>query len=119
MKCPTIKATVQERQLVALFLKTDLGIAIRAAGNNRHMAAANGVNVGALTIFGVALANGMAGVSGGLVAQYQGFSDIGMGIGTIVIGLASVIIGESVFRWRSLYAKVFAVIDENTASAAV
>lgn len=96
--------------IITLFLKTDLGIAMRATGNNPVMASANGVNVGLMTIFGVAAANGMAAVSGALVAQYQGFADIGMGIGAIVIGLASVIIGESVFRFNSLAAKVASVI---------
>ena len=83
---------------------------MRATGNNPVMASANGVNVGWMTIFGVALANGMVGVSGGLVAQYQGFADIGMGIGTVVIGLAAVIIGESVFRFNSIGAKVCSVV---------
>ena len=95
---------------ITLFLKTDLGIAMRATGNNPVMASANGVNVGWMTIFGVAFANGMVGVSGGLVAQYQGFADIGMGIGTVVIGLAAVIIGESVFRFNSIGAKVCSVV---------
>jgi putative ABC transport system permease protein len=93
-----------------LFFKTDLGIAMRVTGNNPNMAAANGVNVGRMTIFGVALANGLVGVSGGLVAQYQGFADIGMGIGTVVIGLAAVIIGESILRTPSMYAKVLSVL---------
>ncbi|MFC1591357.1 ABC transporter substrate binding protein [Thermodesulfobacteriota bacterium] len=96
--------------VVSLFFKTDLGIAMRITGNNPAMAAANGVNVGGMTVFGVALANGLVGVSGGLVAQYQGFADIGMGIGTIVVGLAAVIIGESVFRMRSMYARVLSAI---------
>ncbi len=96
--------------LVSVFLKTDLGIAMRVTGNNPDMASANSINVNRMTIFGVALANGMVGVSGGLVAQYQGFADIGMGIGTIVVGLAAVIIGESVLRMRSMAAKVLSVI---------
>ncbi len=96
--------------LASLFFKTDLGVAMRATGNNRTMAAASGINVNLMTIFGVALANGLVGVSGGLVAQYQGFADIGMGIGTIVIGLAAVIIGESIIPMRSMYAKVLSVI---------
>ena len=95
---------------ITLFLKTDLGIAMRATGNNPVMASANGVNVGWMTIFGVAVANGMVGISGGLVAQYQGFADIGMGIGTVVIGLAAVIIGESVLRLNSIAAKVASVV---------
>lgn len=96
--------------LMSLFFKTDLGIAMRVTGNNPTMAAANGINVGRMTLFGVALANGFTGVSGALVAQYQGFADIGMGIGTVVIGLAAVIIGESVLKATSMYARVLSVI---------
>lgn len=96
--------------IASLFFKTDMGIAMRATGNNAVMSSASGVNVNLMKIFGVALANGFVGVSGGLVAQYQGFADIGMGIGTIVIGMASVIIGESVIRFRSMYAKIGGVI---------
>jgi len=96
--------------LVSLFFKTDLGISMRATGNNPTMADAAGVNTDGMKIFGVALANGLVGISGGLVAQYQGFADIGMGIGTIVIGLAAVIIGEAVLKMRSMYAVVLSVI---------
>ena len=96
--------------VVSLFFKTDLGIAMRSTGNNPTMAAANGVNVGRMTVFGVALANGLVGVSGGLVAQYQGFADIGMGIGTLLIGLAAVIIGESILKSPSMYVKVLSVL---------
>lgn len=96
--------------LVSLFFRTDLGIAMRATGNNPVMAAANGVNVDRMKAFGVSLANALVGISGGLVAQYQGFADIGMGIGTVVIGLAAVIMGESVLRMRSMYARILSVI---------
>jgi putative ABC transport system permease protein len=67
------------------------------------MASAAGINVDRVKIFGVAIANGLVGISGGLVAQYQGFADIGMGIGTVVTGLASVIIGESILTKHSVY----------------
>ena len=96
--------------LVAWFFKTDLGIAMRVTGSNATMAAANGLSVARMTIFGVALANGFVALSGALVAQYQGFADIGMGIGTVVIGLASVIIGESILRINTMLARVFSVI---------
>jgi putative ABC transport system permease protein len=96
--------------IVSFFFRTDLGISMRITGSNPTMAAATGVNVDRMTVFGVALANGMVGISGGLVAQYQGFADIGMGIGTIVIGLAAVIIGESLFRVRSMYVAGLSVI---------
>ncbi|MCX5882754.1 MAG: hypothetical protein NTU74_13410 [Deltaproteobacteria bacterium] len=95
---------------VSLFFKTDFGLSMRATGNNPVMAAANGINVNRMKILGIALANGFVGLSGGLVAQYQGFADIGMGIGSVVIGLASVIIGESILRRRSIYVKIFSVI---------
>ncbi|MBF0495395.1 MAG: hypothetical protein HQK58_02285 [Deltaproteobacteria bacterium] len=96
--------------IMAWFFRTNLGLAMRMTGNNPIMAAATGVNVDRMKMLGVALANGLTGLSGGLVAQYQGFADIGMGIGTVVIGLAAVIIGESVLRMRSIYAKVFSAI---------
>ena len=95
---------------VSLFFKTDLGLSMRATGNNPVMAAANGINVNRMKILGIALANGFVGLSGGLVAQYQGFADIGMGIGSVVIGLASVIIGESILRKRSIYVKIVSAI---------
>ena len=96
--------------LISLFFKTDFGIRMRGTGNNANMASATGVNVNRMKILGVALANGFVGISGCLVAQYQGFADIGMGIGTVVIGLAAVIIGESVLRSRSISVKVLSAI---------
>jgi len=96
--------------LFSLFFKTDLGITIRAAGDNPQMALASGVNTDMINILGLALANGLTGLSGGLVAQYQGFSDIAMGIGTLMIGLASVIIGESVLKKSSVYIMVLSAI---------
>ncbi len=96
--------------LFSLFLMTDLGITMRATGNNVVMAGASGVNVNLIKIMGISLANGLVGISGAMVAQYQGFADIGMGIGSIVFGMASVIIGESVLRGRSAYIRVMSVI---------
>lgn len=96
--------------LISLFLKTDFGLTMRATGNNPVMIAAQGVSVDRMKIFGIALANGFTGVSGALVAQYQGFADIGMGIGSIIFSLASVIIGEAIFRHRSMFIMVLGVI---------
>ena len=95
---------------MSLFFKTDFGISMRVTGNNPVMAAATGVNVNGMKIFGITFANALVGISGGLVAQYQGFADIGMGIGTIVIGLAGVIIGESILRTSSMFVKTLSVI---------
>ncbi len=84
--------------LVSLFLRTDFGIALQATGDNEAMASASGINVNRMKVFSIAFANALVGLSGGLVAQYQGFADIGMGIGVVVAGLAAVIIGESIIR---------------------
>jgi putative ABC transport system permease protein len=94
----------------SLFFRTDFGIAMRATGNNPDMAAASGINVNAMKMFGIALANGLVGLSGSLVAQYQGFADIGMGVGSIVFGLAAVIIGETVLPLKSIWARILGVI---------
>ena len=96
--------------VISFFFYTNLGLSMRATGNNPIMTAATGVNVNRMVIWGVALANGLVGVSGALVAQYQGFTDIGMGIGTVTIGLASVIIGESILHKRAMWCKVLSVI---------
>jgi len=84
------------------FFRTDLGTAMRATGNNPQMIRALGVNVETMTILGLALANGLVALSGSLLAQYQGFADVQMGIGMVVWGLASVIIGEALTGSRSL-----------------
>lgn len=96
--------------LFSYFFKTDLGITMRATGNNPVMVSASGVNVNMMKIFGISLSNGLVGLSGCLVAQYQGFADISMGIGVVVFGLASVIIGESIMRSRSVWIIVISVI---------
>ncbi len=81
--------------LLALLFKTNFGLAMRATGDNEIMIAAQGVDTDFMKIIGIGLSNALIALSGSLVAQYQGFADIGMGIGIIVFGLASVIIGES------------------------
>lgn len=88
--------------LLYWFFRTELGTAMRASGDNAQMMAALGVSVETLTIVGLAMSNGLIALSGALLAQYQGFADVQMGIGIIVIGLASVIIGEALVGSRSL-----------------
>lgn len=83
------------------FFGTELGAAIRATGFNKQMIRAQGVNTDVTIILGLLLSNGLVAVSGALVGQSQGYADVGMGTGTIVIGLASVIIGEVLFGTRS------------------
>lgn len=80
---------------VYLFFRTEIGTAMRATGDNAQMVRAMGANVEVYRIFGLATANGLIALSGALLAQYQGFSDAQMGIGMVVWGLASVIIGEA------------------------
>jgi putative ABC transport system permease protein len=88
--------------LLYWFLNTHLGTALRATGDNPQMIRALGVNVGVMTVLGLALANGLVALSGALLAQYQGFADVQMGIGMIVLGLASVIIGEAMVGTRQV-----------------
>jgi putative ABC transport system permease protein len=92
------------------FLKTDLGLAIRATGDNETMIRSFSANTDFLKTLGLGLSNGLVALSGALVAQYGGFSDVGMGIGMIVIGLASVIIGEAIFGTKTIVRATFAVI---------
>ncbi|OAJ75481.1 ABC transporter permease [Brevibacillus sp. SKDU10] len=92
------------------FLHTDLGLDIRATGDNDRMIRSFGANTDTTTIIGLALSNALVAASGALVAQYQGFADVGMGIGMIVIGLASVIIGEVLFGTKSIMRLTLAVI---------
>lgn len=79
------------------FFRTEFGNAMRATGANERMARAQGINTDRMKLLGLMLSNGMVAVSGALLAQYQGFADVSMGRGAIVIGLAAVIIGEVVF----------------------
>ena len=81
--------------LTDLFMHTQLGFAMRATGDNEQMIRALGVNTDNTTILGLAISNAFVALSGALVAQDQGFADVGMGIGMIVAGLASIIIGEA------------------------
>jgi putative ABC transport system permease protein len=92
------------------FLKTDIGLAIRATGDNETMIRSFSADTDYLKILGLGIANALVAFSGALIAQYNGFSDVGMGIGMIVIGLASVIIGEAVFGAKTIVRATLAVI---------
>ncbi|MCB5160951.1 ABC transporter permease [Marinomonas algarum] len=96
--------------LVAWFLNTQYGLAMRAVGSNKRMAQANGIVVNEKVYVGLALSNGLVGLAGALFAQTNGFADSTMGIGTIVVGLAAVIIGESLFATRSILVIVMSCI---------
>ncbi len=96
--------------LLDAFLKTEIGFALRATGNNPNMARALGVNTDAMKMLGLSISNGLVSLSGGIVAQYQGFADIGMGVGTIVAGLASVIIGEMIIGEKGVGIATFSAL---------
>ena len=93
------------------FFGTELGCSLRATGCNGHMARAQGINTNFNTVLGLTLSNGLVALSGALLAQYQGFADVQMGRGAIVIGLAAVIIGEAIFGriFRNFALKLLAV----------
>jgi putative ABC transport system permease protein len=84
------------------FLRTDLGLAVRATGENETMIRSLGVNTDNTKIIGVGISNGLIALSGALVAQNHGFADVGMGIGVLVAGAAAVLIGESIFGDRTV-----------------
>lgn len=96
--------------LMIWFLGTELGQAILATGDNPQMITSLGVNTHAIIILGVGISNALVALSGALVAQNQGAADVGMGIGTIVAGLASVIIGETVFGSRTIARAIVAAL---------
>lgn len=84
-------------------LKTDFGIAMRATGNSPMMTRALGINNDKMKIIGLSIANAMTALSGSLMAQFQGFADINMGIGIVIVGLGSVLIADVLFSWFKIY----------------
>ena len=96
--------------LIIWFLKTELGQAVLATGDNPQMITSLGVNTHFIIIIGVGLSNGLVALSGALIAQNQGAADVGMGIGTIIAGLASVIVGETIFGSSSIARAIVAVV---------
>ena len=93
-------AVLVTKLLLDFFLRTEVGLALRATGDNPRMVTAQGIDPRRMKVLGLALSNGLVALSGALVAQYSGFADIGMGVGTIVTGLAAVIIGGALIRSR-------------------
>jgi len=96
--------------LLNWFLRTEIGLALRATGDNEQMVRGLGSSTDMTTILGVSISNGFVALAGALIAQNQGFADVGMGIGMIVMGLASVIIGEGLFRPRGVTSVLLSVV---------
>lgn len=96
--------------LLILFFRTHLGLCIRATGDNEAMVSASSINVDSMKITALAFSNALVAVSGGLIAQYQGFADVNSGSGMLVVGLASVIIGEVIVGKRGLEIGFFSSI---------
>lgn len=96
--------------LADYFLKTEVGLALRATGDNDRMIRSFSANTDTLIIFGIGISNGLVALSGALIAQHGGFADVGMGIGMIIIGLASVIIGEALFGTKTIFRATLAVL---------
>ena len=113
-KNPLIMITVFLIVVIALlywFFGTEMGCSLRATGANQNMARAQGINTNFTKVMGLMVSNGLVGLSGALLAQYQGFADINMGRGAIVIGLAAVVIGEVLFSkiFRNFALKLLSV----------
>ncbi len=105
-----VAVVIISKVLIDLFFHTEIGLAIRATGDNELMIRSQGVNTDITKLIGLSLSNALVALSGALYAQYQGFSDIGMGIGMIVAGLASVITGQALIPAKKLGMMSFAVI---------
>jgi putative ABC transport system permease protein len=88
--------------VLAWFFKTHLGLCIRATGNNEDMVRASSINVDLMKIIALAVANACIALSGAVLAQYQGYADISSGVGIVMVGLASTIIGDMIFGRRSV-----------------
>lgn len=92
------------------FFGTEVGSAIRATGNNPNMVRAQGINTNTMKVLGLVISNGLVAISGALIAQSQSFADVQMGTGSIVIGLASVIIGEVLFGKKNFFSRLISLV---------
>lgn len=96
--------------LIYTFFKTRIGLSIRATGDNEYMVRASSINIGVTKILALALSNAFIALSGGILAQYQQFADISSGVGMLVVGLASVIIGEAFLGQRGILCGLCAAV---------
>jgi len=96
--------------MVDLFLQTEVGLSIRATGDNETLVATQGIDPNCMKLIGISLSNALVALAGAMFAQYQGFVDINMGIGMVISGLASVIVGEVLLRGRTIFMATLQVV---------
>jgi putative ABC transport system permease protein len=108
---PMLLVVIIVKLSIDWFLKTDIGLSLRATGDNQRMVRSYSVNTDLTIILGVGISNGLVALSGALFAQYQGTANATMGVGMIIVGLASVIIGEAIFGTKTIRRVTFAVIS--------
>ena len=107
---PAVIITVIVSAILVIFLNTRLGLSIRATGDNPDMVRASSINTGLTITIGLAISNSITALSGAVLAQYQKTADINLGTGMVIIGLASLIIGETIFRGRKLWVKALGTV---------
>ena len=107
---PAVIITLFVAALLVVFLNTRLGLSIRATGDNPDMVRASSINTGLTITIGLAVSNSITALSGAVLAQYQKTADINLGTGMVIIGLASLIIGETVFRGRKIWVKALGAV---------
>jgi putative ABC transport system permease protein len=103
-------AALAAKLMIDWFLATNFGLAVQSTGDNPTMAASLGISIDRTKIVTLMLSNGLVGLSGALVGQYQGFADISMGVGLILVGLASVIVGNAILGTRFMFLASLGVI---------
>lgn len=96
--------------IISYLLLTDFGLALRVAGENKALAQNSGVNLNIITLICLALSNSIIAFGGGLFSQHQGFADVGSGVGTVIVGFASVMIGEKLLPYKSMILSVFSCV---------
>ncbi len=96
--------------VISYVLSTDFGLALQSIGQNKRMAMNGGIRIDHMTVIGLALSNGLIGLGGGLFCQHEGFSDITQGLGTVIVGLAGVMIGEKLLPFRSPIAVILSCL---------
>ena len=107
---PAAAISLTAAVLIVIFLNTRLGLSIRATGDNPDMVRASSINTGFTITVGLCISNALTALSGAVLAQYQKTADINLGTGMVIIGLASLIIGETIFRSRSLWLKALGAV---------